>query len=67
VTVRSKRAARQEWISLHEAGELLGISASTLRRWSDSGLIRTFVTPGGHRRFSREAVVAILPSAGSRP
>lgn len=67
MTVPSRRPAGREWISLHEASEQLGISASTLRRWSDAGMIRTFVTPGGHRRFSREAIAAFLPVSGSRP
>lgn len=67
MTVRSKRPVRREWISLHEASELLGISATTLRRWADAGTIRTFVTPGGHRRFSRDAIGALLPSSGHRP
>lgn len=40
---------------------MLGISPSTLRRWADDGTVRTFVTPGGHRRFSRAAVQSLLP------
>ena len=41
---------------------MLGVSAATLRRWGDAGEIRIFTTPGGHRRFSREAVLALLPA-----
>ncbi len=68
MAIRSKRrAAVPDWIGLHEASELLGISASTLRRWSDAGVVQTFVTPGGHRRFSRAAVMALLPTAHRRP
>ncbi len=67
MTVRSKRAAGHEWMSLHEASQQLGISASTLRRWADAGSIRTFVTPGGHRRFSRDGIAALLPATGQRP
>lgn len=58
------RTAPQEWIGLREATEILGISASTLRRWADEGTVRTYVTPGGHRRFSRGAIESLLP--GSR-
>ncbi len=49
------------WVSLTEARELLGVSPSTVRRWADTGMVRTFVTPGGHRRFSRAGLLALLP------
>ncbi len=49
------------WVTLTEACRLLGVSPSTVRRWGDSGMVRTFVTPGGHRRFSRAGLEALLP------
>jgi len=49
------------WMTLTEACRLLGVSPSTVRRWADSGMVRTFVTPGGHRRFSRAGLEALLP------
>lgn len=49
------------WLSLTDACELLGVSPSTVRRWADTGLVRTFVTPGGHRRFSRAGLESLLP------
>ena len=51
---------------LSEASRLLGVSAGTLRRWSDSGRIQVFTTPGGHRRFNRPAIERMLP-AGRAP
>lgn len=53
---------RREWMSIHEASTLMGVSSATLRRWSDAGRIRTFTTVGGHRRFSRTAVARLLPT-----
>lgn len=57
--------ARPDWMSIHEASLLVGVSPATLRRWSDAGEIRAFTTPGGHRRFSRAAVVSLLPAEAS--
>lgn len=45
-----------ELLTIREASELFRVSASTLRRWSDSGLIPSSRTPGGHRRYSKEAI-----------
>lgn len=42
-----------EWMRLSEAAEYLGIHFTTLRRWSDSGEISCFKTPGGRRRFKK--------------
>ena len=56
---------RPEWMSIHEASSLMGVSSATLRRWSDAGAIQTFTTPGGHRRFSRSAVARMLPSSAT--
>jgi len=41
---------------------MLGVSQGTLRRWADDGRLRVFTTPGGHRRFSREAIERLLPT-----
>jgi len=49
------------WVTLTAACRLLGVSPSTVRRWADTGMIRTFVTPGGHRRFSKPGLDALLP------
>lgn len=48
----------KEWLSLTDAGELLGVHPATIRRWADSGDIPHFRTPGGHRRFRTADLVA---------
>ncbi len=54
------------WISLGEASAMLGITPPTLRRWADEGRVPVFTTPGGHRRFSRAAISALLPADRAR-
>ncbi|MCU0505280.1 MAG: helix-turn-helix domain-containing protein [Chloroflexi bacterium] len=53
------------WMTIHEASALIGVSPATLRRWCDQGEVKAFTTPGGHRRFSRSAVLGLVP-AGRR-
>lgn len=58
------------WITLGQACKLLGVNESTLRRWADAGHVRSFRTPGGHRRFSEDDLrnlVAGQTSAGREP
>lgn len=55
-----------DWVGLSEASRVLGVSPATLRRWSDAGRLRVFMTPGGHRRFSRSALERLLPADRSR-
>src|SRR5450759_33233 len=66
-SVDPRAQTARHWIGLEEASRLLGISATTLRRWSDAGLVETFVTPGGHRRFNGASVEALLPGALAHP
>ncbi len=56
-----RRSDEHDWLGLTEASSVVGVSPATLRRWSDTGRIKTFTTPGGHRRFSRAALERLLP------
>ncbi len=40
-------------VSISEASHILGVSEAALRQWTDEGKLRAFITPGGHRRYSR--------------
>jgi excisionase family DNA binding protein len=64
--LRRQASADPDWVSLSEASRVLGVSPATLRRWSDAGRLRVFTTPGGHRRFSRDALERLLPADRSR-
>ena len=48
---------RGEWLSLSDAAKLLGVHPSTVRLWSDKGVLPVHRTQGGHRRYRRSEVV----------
>lgn len=54
--------APEEWLTLTDAAEQLGIHPSTLRRWANDGKIPVMVTPGGHRRFLQADVTQFAQS-----
>jgi len=53
--------ANATWLTLGEASRMLGVDPDTLRRWADRGKVDVFHTPGGHRRFLRTSIDAMLP------
>lgn len=63
MTVPSPAPAPASWLSLHEASKRLNVHPATVREWADRGRIRTFRTPGGHRRFSGEDLDALTAEA----
>jgi excisionase family DNA binding protein len=58
-----------DWLTLGQAARYLGVAQSTIRKWSDSGRLPAFYTPGGHRRFRRGDLDQFLGSsrAAGRP
>jgi excisionase family DNA binding protein len=48
--------AQETLLSISEASHLLGVSEAALRQWTDEGKIKAFITPGGHRRYPRNAL-----------
>lgn len=45
-----------EWISLKDAAAIIGIHPSTVRLWTDKGILPAHRTAGGHRRYNRADV-----------
>lgn len=56
---RAGREKETRWVSLGRACAILGVNESTVRRWADTGKIRVFRTPGGHRRFAEADLIAM--------
>lgn len=52
-------------LTTSEAARHLGVSLSTIRRWSDMGYLRGYRTPGGQRRFSIEQLDEFIDSLQS--
>lgn len=52
-------------LTTSEAARHLGVSLSTIRRWSDLGYLRGYRTPGGQRRFSIQQLDEFLESLES--
>lgn len=52
-------------ITSHEAALLIGVTIKSLHRWEEEGLISPARTPGGHRRYRRDDVLALLQERGA--
>jgi excisionase family DNA binding protein len=53
-------------LTTSEAARHLGVSLSTIRRWSDAGHLVGYRTPGGQRRFTVEQLEKFLDSLQPR-
>ncbi len=53
----------EELLSSGEAAKILGVGASTIKRWADTGQLQCVKTLGCHRRFRRSEVVALAQHA----
>lgn len=49
--------SKDEWLSLAGAADLLGVHPSTVRLWSDKGILPVHKTQGGHRRYRRGEII----------
>ena len=62
--------ATQRFLNVSEAAAFVGVSAASLRKWSDQGLVPVYRTPGGQRRYSPqdlEGFLASMRQPGSAP
>ncbi len=56
-----------DWYDLSDAAQILGAHFTTLRRWADAGEIEFIRTPGGRRRFHKDALQNFLQSRKHSP
>jgi excisionase family DNA binding protein len=49
-------------LNVGQAAGYLGVSAASLRKWSNDGLVPVFRTPGGQRRYSVEDLDGFMRS-----
>src|SRR5258708_19729189 len=50
----------EDWLSLRQFGEMLGMHPATVRLWADRNELPSRRTNGGHRRFRRADIEARL-------
>lgn len=53
---------QESLVSISEASQTLGVSEAALRQWTDEGKLKAFITPGGHRRYSRAELKRFMSS-----
>lgn len=59
--------ANESLLTTRDAARRLGVGPSTVKRWADEGLLECVRTAGGHRRFSRSQVEALLQAHREPP
>ena len=47
-------------ITSSQAGDILGVTDASIRRYANDGKLPCHLTPGGHRRFRRSEVDRFL-------
>jgi excisionase family DNA binding protein len=49
-------------LNVGQAAEYVGVSAASLRKWSNEGLVAVYRTPGGQRRYHRDDLDRFMSS-----
>src|SRR5437588_5563538 len=62
----SSSQREDEWLSLRQAADMLGMHPATVRLWADRNELPSRRTNGGHRRFRRSDIEARLRQDAER-
>jgi excisionase family DNA binding protein len=54
-------------LNVGQAADFLGVSAASLRVWSDQGRLTVYRTPGGQRRYRVADLESFIDSLRERP
>lgn len=65
--VDSPAIDKPRWLPLRDACRLLEVNEATLRQWADNGHLKVYRTPGGHRRFWSDDVLALTDGTSAAP
>lgn len=55
----------REYLRVAEVAKAFHVSPKTVARWADEGRIPFVLTLGGHRRFPRKEIEALLPAVST--
>lgn len=53
-----------EWLTMAQAGKMLGVSGPTIRKMVDAGELKGFKMGSAHRRVSRAEIMKLIGSKG---
>lgn len=62
---RPEEVEMDDFIPVREVARLAGVGPTAVKRWTESGVLRCLRTPGGHRRFRRSEVEALVRTQGA--
>lgn len=51
---------QKPFVTTRQAAKILNVSLKTIQLWADKGLLKLWMTEGGHRRIARSAVQDII-------
>jgi excisionase family DNA binding protein len=58
------RTDERQMLTTTDAARALGVGASSIKRWTDAGELRSMRTPGGHRRYSVDELQRFADARG---